>query len=72
MKEQADDSMVIDHLERVTEDSNVQWRYHTVENRQVLQIKVDGEWDSVSNRSPKFKLNNHYDISSYFLSFQIK
>ena len=54
LKEQTDDSMVIDHLERVTEDSNVQWRYplsediHTVEIGQVLQIKVDGEWDSVS------------------------
>ena len=53
LKEQTDDFMAIDHLELVTEDSNVQWRYplsediHTVENGQVLQIKVDGEWDSV-------------------------
>ena len=77
VKEVKDDSVFIDHLERVDEESHLQWRYprsedvHRVEIGQVLEIEVNGEWDNESDRTPKFKLNNHRDIKECFSSFQI-
>ena len=67
---------VIEHLDQVSMDSNLKWKYPTsndicvVEAEQILQCEIDGEWDVVNDRNMTFTLHNHEVINRKFLGVQ--
>ena len=67
---------VIEHLDQVSMDSNLKWKYPTsndicvVEAEQILQCEIDGEWEVVNDRNMIFTLHNHEVINRKFLDVQ--
>lgn len=74
VKEKPDEShYVVEHLERAIQKQDVQWRYPTpddtqvVEKDQIMSCKVEGDWDITTNtRIMKYTLKNVLPIKNAF------
>jgi len=74
VKEKSDKNYyVVEHLERAIQKQDVQWRYHTpddtqvVEKDQIMSCKVEGDWDFTTNtRIMKYMLKNVLLIKNAF------
>ena len=63
----------IEHLERLTTDCDVYWRYpvpddiQIINSDQILPCKIDGTWDlGVNGHMMKFVLKNSVPINNTF------
>ena len=74
IKEQvSEEKYVVDHLEGLKERNDSQWKYsaaddtRTVHLEQMLDVKVEGDWDLTQNeRSVKYLLKNVKEIQKHF------
>ena len=74
IKEQvSEEEYVVDHLEDLKERNDCQWKYsaaddtRTVHLEQMLDVKVEGDWDLTQNeRSVKYLLKNVKEIQKHF------
>lgn len=65
--------MQVEHLHQKDKTSNLKWRYpsktdlQTVDEDQILDCGIKGNWDVLSNRINEFTLVNHEEIHSKFM-----
>ena len=69
----SEEEYVVDHLEGLKERNDCQWKYsaaddtRTVHLEQMLDVKVEGDWDLTQNeRSVKYLLKNVKEIQKHF------
>ena len=66
----------IEHIHRTDKNFNLKWRYPSkediadVEEDQILDCDIDGDWDVLSNRNNEFSLRNHEFINEMFIDVQ--
>ena len=66
----------IEHIHRTNKNCNLKWRYPSkediadVEEDQILDCDIDGDWDVLSNRNNEFSLRNHEFINKMFIDMQ--
>ena len=72
-------SYTVEHLTRVNKDTNYMWKYPTVNDiaenlreDQILDVNVEGDWDTSSVRNTKYVLRNHVLINEKFKEVQKK
>ena len=66
------DTLIIEHIHRSKVSSNLKWRYPMkndilpVEQEQILDCNIQGEWNILSSRQSEFTLANHITIEAKF------
>ena len=65
--------ITVEHIHRTEKDSNLKWKYPTksdiipIEDDQILDCEIHGNWNILSNRKSGFILTNHEEIQFKFL-----
>ena len=74
IKRKEGENYLVDHLHRENDKLSKLWNYPTTEDiqatshEQILDIKVEGHWDLLDTRHPKFILTNNKAIQFHFES----
>ena len=70
IKEKIENNFIVDHLHRISKDSDLMWTYpttpdiQTVEREQILHIEIKGDWNM--ERNNKFVLKNIKEVNIEF------
>ena len=71
-KDITDDEYVVEHLERVSQNSDLKWRYPSqqdiapVDADQIMVCDVIGDWNVHADRNMMYTLRNHVCINNIF------
>ena len=75
VKDIQEDCVIVDHLCHANQNSSKHWKYPSVSDiqsvsvDQILDVTVEGDWNSLGSRSQTYTLHNENNIKSTFTKF---